>query len=312
MRTILVLLAVAFIGCGSSDTCTQNPASCADAGQGTCTGQCTPAGVGPDVLLWSGPAGTTPPACPAVAPTDGLNGFLDTPPSSVTCSPACACSTSVNGCNLPSTMTAGAVTCPSSGGLPFNAPEVWDGTCSAMDPVASAGSLIVDPPTVDPQGGCPPSLPMPVSVVGETIAINCLSDGAGSRGDVPGECADLDQLCAYPSVPGFTVCTTAAPGSSCANVPGWPVQHTFYFASCDCKCGPPVGEACTTTVDAYSDSTCSDKVGSIMLTSNDGPTCSSISPASPLGSKSATVNYTPGTCAPTLTQIGSYVLCCLN
>lgn len=310
MRSIVLLFAVALVGCGSSDTCAQSPATCEDAGQGNCTGQCAQAVPGGAfyLLLWSGPEGATPPACPALADGAPVPGFLDAPPSKVTCSPACACSPSENLCGLPITMTASAAPCPAEGALPFDAPTVWDGTCSTMDPVASARSLTVDPPGVGAQGQCAASEPHVASVEGggATIALSCQGAGTG----VTGACPNADQACTYPNVPGFSVCLILGTGT-CPT--GWPVQHMFFEAACGCACGPVVGEVCSTTVTAYEDNACAKEVGSVTLTSNDGPTCSPISPAgAPLGSKKATVTYTPGNCAPTLTRIASETLCCLK
>jgi hypothetical protein len=312
MRSIVLLLAVALVGCGSSDTCAQNPASCGDAGDGTCTGQCVPVGAGFNVYLWSGPAGSTPPPCPSVLieGSGSTRGFLDGPPSKVTCSPACTCSPSGNECVLPSTITASTATCPAGSGAPFDAPAVWDGKCSTMDPVGSAKSVTVDPPTLPFLGMCEPATPNVVTVEGggATIALTC----QGPAPSVTGVCLGSSQECSYPNAPGFTICTTPA-GSSCADVPGWPVQHTFYQPSCTCTCGSPVGEACSTTVIAYEDGSCANAVGSASLTSNDSATCSNLTPSpSALGSKKATVTYTPGNCAATLTPIAPETLCCLN
>ncbi len=171
-----------------------------------------------------------------------------------------------------------------------------------MDPVGSASSLTVDPPTLAGQGTCAASVPSIGSVEGgKTIAITCQSPRVSVLGDVPGDCpSGDDQQCTYPNVPGFTVCTGIAPGASCADLPGWPVQHTFFFASCNCSCGPATGEVCSTTLTACEDGSCSDAVASVTVNSNDGPMCGNVSPpASPLGSKKASVTYTPGTCAAT-------------
>jgi hypothetical protein len=261
-------------------------------------------------MIWSGPAGTTPPACPSVTVSESLAGFLDTPPSKVTCSPTCACSPSSNNCVLPTTMTAGTATCPASGGAPFDAPASWDGACSAMDPVASADSLTVDPPALDGAGACLPSTPNVTAVEGSgTIAISCLSRGQNALGDVPGQCPGTDQQCTFPKVPEFTACTAIGEGT-CPT--GWPVQHTFFFPSCDCTCGPAVGDICSMTVTAYEDGACSMPAGSVTVTSDQPAACFDVSPSSALGSKSATVTYTPGMCASALTTIGSETLCCLK
>jgi hypothetical protein len=310
MRSIVLVLAVAMFGCGgSSDTCSQDPARCVDAGQGTCTGQCAQAAPVYKVMLWTGPEGTTPPQCPAVVlPGEATLGYLDAPPSTVTCSPACSCSSSSNACSPPSTMTAGTVTCSGGGGVPFDAPTVWDGTCSAMDPISSARSLTVDPPTL-PQGTCVQSLSSVTQFTGgKTVALTCF--GLTMMNAEPGVCPNADDECTYPDVPGFTLCLL---DDDVTCPPGWPAQHTFYQPACTCACGPATGDVCSTTVTAYEDGACMDAVGSVTLTSNEGPTCTNISPSpAPLGSKKASVNYIPGTCAATLTPIASETLCCLK
>jgi hypothetical protein len=202
-------------------------------------------------------------------------------------------------------MTAGSSTCPATGTDPFDAPSVWDGTCSTMDPVASASSITVSPPTLG-SGMCTPSMPNVVAGGdGPTIALMCV----GVSGAAPGLCPSPDEICAYPNIPGFRVCTNAFASGNCPN--GWSDRFMFYTADCTCNCGAPTGEICSSTVTAYSDSACSNAVGSKTLTSTDQAGCVDLPSTSPLGSKSATVSYTPGTCKATLTPVGSETLCCL-
>src|SRR4051812_10053327 len=107
MRTIPLFLALAAAGCGM-------PGTSSSSGMGTCAGQCAPSAADAPafmVLLWSGPEGATPPDCPDVA-TTGIDGYLDTPPSTVECEPPCTCSASGSGCYLPSMMVANPTTCP--------------------------------------------------------------------------------------------------------------------------------------------------------------------------------------------------------
>src|SRR5580704_13617333 len=97
MRTppLLLALVLPVAGCGASDPCSTNPAAASCLG--TCPGECVPdfpPGPGLMVLVWSGPEGATPPACPSLTP-EGATGYLDTPPATVTCSPPCACAPSV-------------------------------------------------------------------------------------------------------------------------------------------------------------------------------------------------------------------------
>jgi hypothetical protein len=65
------------------------------------------------------------------------------------------------------------------------------------------------------------------------------------------------------------------------------------------------------TVTAYEDSVCSTPVATATVTSNQSEACVDVSPASALGSKSASVIYKPGTCTPNVQEISVSTLCCL-
>jgi hypothetical protein len=307
MRTSsLALVAFALSGCGSSpDPCIADPSLC------TCSGQCTTT---PDaqfvVMLWSGPEGTTPPSCPAAA-FNGDNGFLDTPPSTITCDPPCGCSPSNVYCYLPEMDVADSAACPAGGaGVPFNAPSLWDGTCTAMDPVASADSVTFSPPVLTGADMCQPSSSSTVQFKdGTTIALVCNS--LDPQGLVPGTCATSDLICTYPNAPGFTLC-----GYNQGDVPctgPWTNKHLLFedSAACECSCGPPANELCTATYTAYEDSSCSEALGSVPVTSNQSAMCVDVPAGSALGSKSASLDYKPGICTPMLTTALVATLCCM-
>lgn len=325
MRTIpslFLLLALSSAGCGpggttgtggstSTDPCIVDPASC----MGTCAGQCEPEPLGFAALfmyLWSGPVGSTPPECPAETPRPSL-GYLDTPPDSVSCSP-CSCGPSQGSCFLPSSMTANSAACPASGPgvqhTPFDAPTVWDGTCTAQDAVPSADSLTVSPTEFG--GGaseCGTSGGESMDVQGGKLrSLTCTSLSLKPDGKCPS-----GETCTFPSVEGFSVCIA----NFIADVPcppGWPVKHLNYDESelCNCSCGDPVGESCSTTVTVYQDSACTKPLGSASVSASKPAACLDVAAGSALGSKSATPpSYTAGTCAPTLTKNHPWTLCCL-
>jgi hypothetical protein len=314
MRTILLLLLLlalgaALPGCPSSETCSQNIASCPDAGDGSCLGQCVkPPVEGILVLLWSGPEGSTPPACPAWSMSGAFTGYLDAPPSTVKCSPACMCSSSFGSC-APGSMTANGAACPATTGQhqPFDAPATWDGSCTTMDAVASAASVTVAQPMVLSAGSCSPSVPAVQEFKGgATISVRC------TVGAVQGACPELDEECGPPNVPGFKVCNLDIGEQDCP--PTMPVRHLLFekAEACACTCGAPTGETCTGTVTAYTDATCSMPAGSGPVSSAGGPGCFDVPLGSALGSKTASLAFEPGTCAATLTKTPPQTLCCLN
>ncbi len=148
---------------------------------------------------------------------------------------------------------------------------------------------------------------------GKTIGLACNSLNTDpNANDLPGSCLNGNDLCTYPNVAGFSVCTLSRGDAPCP--PGWPSRHLFFRRdqACDCSCGNAIGESCSATVTAYKDDACSEPLGSVVATTSDQPAaCFDVAPGSALGSKSATVSYQPGNCAPTLTKIQPSTLCCL-
>lgn len=311
MRSTLVSVFVfcGWLGCGS-DPCAANPSSCADAADDTCEGAC---GTGGNAIywsfwLWSGPPDATPPACPTQS--DPRLGYLDTPPTFVDC-PTCTCGPSKGTCSEPSTIVASAGACPGTGtGSPFDAPNGWDGACTAMNQVSSAGSLSVTPapPDTDFSHGCSPSYGYPLQTSGgKTRALMCRP-----YRPTMGTCSGANEVCTYAKVDGFNVCIFGDSSKPCPV--GWTNQHAYYddLDECSCSCGSPAGATCSATVEVFSDDACVTSLGSVLVSSDKPAACVNVPAGSPLGSKSATPPvYTAGTCAPTLTKSVSVTLCCL-
>lgn len=319
-----LLLAPSYAACGgggaggaggtggetSSNQCIVDPESC----MGTCAGQCAPVPHGFAqfmMYLWSGPAGSTPPACPEEAPNDSP-GFLDAPPDSVTCS-QCLCAQSEGGCYPPYIMKANSAACPGTGPgvshTPFDAAIIWDGTCTSQDAVSSADSVTVSPPDLDGHSECPAGGTKPTDIQGGgTISRICSSFSPEPDGKCPN-----DQICAYRKVDGFSVCVPNF-NEDVPCPPGWPVKHLHYDESelCNCSCGKPVGEMCNTTVTVYEDGACTKPLGSTVVTAGKPSACIDLPPGSALGSKTATaLTYTAGTCTPKVTKNKLWTLCCL-
>ena len=304
----LFLAALALTTCGtqgSPDPCAQDPASC----MGTCTQQCAPLSPNFGILmvqLWSGPEGATPPACPEVA-SMGVLGYLDAPPATVTCSPACTCFPSANGCAEVSALTASTASCPAGTGSTVSLPMVWDGTCVGTSPVSQVSSLTTGPLPAAPGmcGGA--NVHATVIKDGKTRALTC-----GDLNSFPvGHCPYADQMCAYKKVDGFSVCLVDVGDDACPA--GWPDKHLYFYDSdaCQCTCGPATGESCSTTVTVFGDASCSTPLGSTSVSSS-ASACIDVPPGSTIAGVRATPpTYQAGTCTPMLTKSKVSTLCCL-
>ena len=319
MRILPLLLVLAVAGCGTSDPCEKDPASCQDAGQdsgggpdgpGSCVGVCAPpapSGWFATSLLWVGPASTTPPACPAVMP-GAFAGFADAPPT-VQC-PTCECSPSAGAsCLSPAHLSANPGACPGGpGAQPFDGTKGWDGACDAMNPVASADSLTVSAPA-EPGGHCSPVQTGPTTIQGATAALEC--DGMPSV--AAGTCGDQSKVCTFPKSDGFLTCVVKVGDKACPDE--WPTKHVVWpdYQACGCQCGPQVGASCFSTVTVYKDGACSQPLGSVMVASDQPDACIDVAPGSTFGSKSTTSPvYKSGTCTPkTLTEGTPVTFCCL-
>jgi hypothetical protein len=234
---------------------------------------------------------------------------LEKPPTSITCSP-CTCTVSSNTCLPSATITANSAACPANGasGQPFDGPDVWDGTCTTQDAVSSAESVTFSPVQLGVGASCTSGNSSVTHIGGaETIAQLC-----GMFPPEPqGLCPSADQECAFANATGFSVCKVAQGEASCSAP--WTVRHLFFQQNimCACACGNPVGELGTADVKVFSDSTCSQLVGSGSVSSDGQSVCVPVPPGSALGSKSSALTYTPGTCEPMLTKTTAQTLCCL-
>jgi hypothetical protein len=141
---------------------------------------------------------------------------------------------------------------------------------------------------------------------GETISMRC----SAPQGPA-GVCPSAADVCIYPNVPGFSVCFQGVGDLQCPDY--LPKKHLVFEKSqaCECGCGDASGDSCSTTVTVYEDSACSKPVGSVTATSEQPTACGDFSPGSALGSKSASLTYTAGTCAPTLDKTTVNTACCL-
>jgi hypothetical protein len=311
MQRVALLLALAAAGCGGSDPCSSDPSLCADASLGTCTGQCVnvPESWNPGFLLWLGPEGSTLPTCPDVA-NRAYPGYADTPPTTVDCAP-CTCTSSQGFCLLSTQMSANGAACPGdpSKVIPFDAPDTWDGTCTAMDAIPSASSLLASPPYLNSMSNCFPASAPPIMIAGgKTRALVC----ENGYGVLPGQqCLNPSETCTVQQVPGFLSCIFQGGDQTCPD--GWPVKHLEYDDSqeCGCNCGAPTGDQCTTTLTVYSDGACMNALGSAMLSSEQPQVCIDTTPGSPYGSMSSSpVVYQSGTCMPTQTKSPVSTFCC--
>jgi hypothetical protein len=145
---------------------------------------------------------------------------------------------------------------------------------------------------------------------GKTIALTCTALQSALN-DVPGTCPSTDEVCAFPNLPGFSVCTEIGGDVACPE--GWPTKHLFFSIdyACGCSCGAATGESCSANVTVYADGACSNALGSVIATSDQAAACLDIDAGAALGSKSALVTYQPGTCPPMLTPPQPTTVCCL-
>jgi hypothetical protein len=307
-RFAFAIFTLSLAGCSTANTCPD----CQDSGIGSCQGVCGPSvptedNWYPTVAFWSGPVSAVPPACPSMQNDEKQMGFADTAPT-VEC-PSCECGPSDGKCYLPSTMSASVEACPgTTNPQSFDASQLWDGTCTAMDAVSSAASVTVSPPYLLAEG-CFPSLLGPPTITGMTQAEACSAPFLLA----PGTCGDQSLPCIYPATEGFSACISSPLGDRACPA-GWPDKHLFYDSgvACSCSCGPSVGDSCSAAVTVFSDGACSTPLGSVAVSTKSPAACVDVPAGSPLGSKSATPPiYTAGTCAASLVPSSVSTLCCL-
>jgi hypothetical protein len=153
--SLLVVLIAAAFGCGTNDVTAYHDFTATGGGGGAgggttgtggaggegCEAQCVPLApglwIGP-LLVWIGKDGDAP-DCPASAPIADAPMFADL--NAPTVCGACTCDPPTGTCALPGTMIAAASTCAGDGAgvahTSFDAPPAWDGSCTAVSPIAA-------------------------------------------------------------------------------------------------------------------------------------------------------------------------------
>ncbi len=272
-----------------------------------CEGACVDLpylGFSDPMLLWRGDStdGASAPECPAETPDlvfDGYGGFADAHRCST-----CLCTQP--SCELPPGLRGSAsATCDGTAAASFDAPDGWDGACTAPDAAASdeLGSLLIPAPTVDAcaptidPGGAPLELPAPFAVRARGCA------GTADKHT----CRDPSLMCIASPVPrpeGFSICIhhlRQGEPRCPEEYPELQALHTGFddTRSCTpCGCDPLEGSACSALVSAYEDGSCRQLLGAETVTLA-GPKCVA-GPDLRLESMAAQwVTNEPGTCAPT-------------
>jgi hypothetical protein len=331
--SVVALLAVVTLGCGTDETFVYSTTTGGSGGGGgrgaggggdggggggggaggssdvdRCPGQCVP--LGPAVwqgptLLWRGNPDQAP-ECPLSAPVEDGSLFDNLTAPNV-CG-ACKCNAPTGSCALPTMATAAASSCAGDGpGVPqtsFNAPVGWDGTCTTASAIPAnqkcngvncVQSLTIAALTVT-EAPCGVSVDPVASkqpYTWGTVARTC-------RGAALGACGGPAEVCAPPAPPGFAQCLVQYGDRECPD--SYPDKHVFYYSVEDtractpCACSAPVGSNCTSLVSVHNDSTCSTQVVASTVDAT-GPKCLDVLSGVALGSKVATTPvYTPGAC----------------
>jgi hypothetical protein len=348
-RLLVGLLSIVCASCDQAEffTCPHpdlgSPHPCPDpADMSTCLGQCVPAtdqGWTRPSLVWVG-AKEDAPECPQEAPMhefDGYSGLVVEPPH---CAP-CECEPPEVACALPSRMTTSTAACPGeapgSTHVSFDAPDAWDGSCSADYAVAPGAlcngepcvaSLTAEPPLAI-STGCRVKSPPPSEPVKSTWTSSVLA----CTGTYVAQCPSLAEICGPkpPASPpdGFDLCVYQdGVIEECPS--GWGRRSVYYSAEYEgrggdwacsaCDCSVAIGASCTIAVSVFSDSACSSLLDFHVVSSDDGPLCRDVSSGVGLGSKSAElISSKPGACTPSGGEVlgdpalvGATTFCCLD
>ena len=295
-----------------------------------CPGACIDApalGWSDPALLWTGPAGASPPACPPEAPVLGFEGFADLTVPAAGC-PACACTTPAGTCALPTGYTASSASCGAVGvTTSFNAPDAWDGGCTQANAVLTCGSA-----------GCVASLTAgAITVQDESCAVATAQPAAPTepvtyqtaarackRGSSLG-CDDPTLVCAPVSAapPGFKLCVHRAGDAECPAA--FPEKHGVATGVDDqracspCTCGSPTGGVCVAALNVFTDDACGAPLFVNPVSSTTQACFDIATPGVTLGSKSVDkLAYIPGACAASggepvgaATATGVSTFCCV-
>jgi hypothetical protein len=271
-------------------------------------------------VVWIGDPAEAP-VCPDGAPKLMWSGFANpNPPGG--CG-TCRCEPSTGSCKLPTAFTAHAAPlCQATAtATSFNAPPMWDGSCTNANAIPGAQpcppnnvpcvqSLSIAPLAIQ-QATCAaivdePPAPVAPSLPWRTLGQACFGHG---RDNCPGGnwCLNIAarngfRQCIWRD--GVHECDDPAATGTTGRVSPYTEKFVFYQRYTDkrgclpCECGTPLGDMCTAQLALYSNAGCAGvPFWSNPVTSGG---CIDIMPAGiALTSKEATEPiYTPGTCRP--------------
>jgi hypothetical protein len=269
---------------------------------------------GPDPV-WFGPAIEAPTECPfegeiRLARYSGLHA----PP--LDCA-SCECEDATGTCaGVPDSISVGTTTCGPGGiSTPFDGPGGWDGSCTSANAIAAGAQC-------PPGSGTPcvhsiawSALPGPqneacsvkvnpvpglhgTSISWENAAVACHSSMARDL------CNNGSEECLPAVLYPWSQCVWQNGEHECPKNYTYSRRVMYDFApkdsrSCSaCSCGEPIGGTCIANLRPFTDSTCSNEILNLLISSA-MPDCFPIFPAGlAIGSKSITDHqYVPGMCA---------------
>jgi len=238
--------------------------------------------------------------------TEGLTGYAGMKKLAKHTCGACSCSPAA--CTLPEGIHTNAAPCPGDGsiGVPLGPDPAagWTGACSEEGALPAnlpcfgeSCAQSVSIPTANVAACEPksaPAEPFPDPVWGR-MARECVIDPLSGQ-----ECGE-NQVC-MPKLPGFVLCLyVKAAQRACPRE--YPVREVFHTDVKDergctlCECSDPQGAQCTVFFQMYSDATCSEPAGAVVVTEQDD-SCVDVVPGTALASfKASMLVDVPGSCA---------------
>jgi hypothetical protein len=283
---------------------------------GLCVDTFLNAGWGDPIFLWTGEEGAEP-VCPYGHPLDwNKHGVL---PKEC---PECTCEPSTGSCRLPTHFTAHAAPlCPATAAsTPFDAPYMWDGSCTDVNPISvnkmcppngafCVQSLSIAPLMIEEAQCAPVKDPTPSLTANPKVVSRACRTWKSSECSLPAKDCFVDL-----PPPGFSLCTYQTDDDEFECPAPYTKKSVFYHEDdgylderkcADCKCGTPMGDSCNSQISIYSNPGCSGvPFWSNPVTSGGCVAGDIMPPGAALMSKQATEPiYTPGMCEP----FGGYV-----
>lgn len=288
----------------------------------TCDGRCAPQPSGMSaggwekvpIVLYVGPDGPTPLACPEKAPVEKWRLFdeLVAPPAACE---ACTCEASNGECsNPPPKIEIRAGACGQAGAAitPFDGPANWTGTCSSEGGL-SAGAMCGNVPCAQAVWASPLDAPTnetcnpTILVPSYTKEHSWKTRAIACQPNTPnGTCGSKTAYCVSEPSPEWLTCVyqkgTYELGD-CPNEYNASIHRFFPSEPIDdrgcspCSCGVPIGSACIGNMRIYGDAACSNEFVNVLLGSM-GEGCTNIIPQGrAIGAKRVTdLAYLSGIC----------------